>query len=317
MSLPPPPQDDDPIITQFKPVDGQWGLNDENIKRIDPQSGKTILHNYCKYINTTPFEVYRYLIDTKGCDISVKDKYYNTPLHHALLYFKGGNITVLMYLLSHVNVNISIKNSNSYTLLHIACINIDSLPLDIFKLLIETLGCDVNAQSTYRNTPIHCAIDSFNSNDGGDITVLTYLLTQKDINSNIKGRDGYTLLHTACNNINSLPFKIVKYLIETHGADVNALDNNNETPLHRALDRFNPDSGCDINVFAYLINQTNIDLNIKYKNSYTLLHTTCMINLSNTRYSAKLNAENDTIVCRIIEDIAERYIQQVLDGTTP
>jgi hypothetical protein len=54
MNLPPPPQDDDPIITQFKPYYDQWELTDNNINRIGPETGHTILHNYCCYINTTP-----------------------------------------------------------------------------------------------------------------------------------------------------------------------------------------------------------------------------------------------------------------------
>jgi hypothetical protein len=70
---PPPPHDDDPIITKFKLFNGQWELTEDNIKRIEPQTGQTILHNYCKYINTTPIEVYRFLIDTKGCGISIQN----------------------------------------------------------------------------------------------------------------------------------------------------------------------------------------------------------------------------------------------------
>jgi hypothetical protein len=42
------------------PQDGQWELNDNNIKRID--RGETILHNYCKFINTTPSQVFVYLV---------------------------------------------------------------------------------------------------------------------------------------------------------------------------------------------------------------------------------------------------------------
>jgi ankyrin repeat protein len=474
MSLPPPspPQGDDPIITQFKPVEGQWELNDENITRIDSKTGHTILHNYWKYINTTPIEVYQYLIETKGCNINVQDNNNDTPLHLALCKFNpsggrdinvltylinqkninvsikgengstllhlacqqinnlplgifkalietqgfdvnaqdnskdtpvhlalryfdpndGGDITVLTYLLNQGNVNVNIKgqfgntilhyacnkinylpleifkvlietqgcdvnvqaNSNNTpiycalycfdpchgdmnvltyllnqkgvngnikgqfgdTLLHYACQDINSLPLEIFELLIETLGCDVNAQNTYKSTSLHYAIDSFNPNWGGNIEVLTYLLTQKDINVNIKGDYGYTLLHIACENINRCPLDVFKLLIETMGCDVNAQDNNNNTPLHHALCNFNPDSGGDINIFAYLINQTNINVNIGYKKGYTLLHTTSMINLSNKRYSVKPNAENDTISCQIVEFIAERCVQQVLDDTT-
>jgi len=143
---PPPPLDNDPIITQFRPVDDQWELNDTNINRIDPTTRYTILHNYCCYINTTPREVYRYLIETKGCDVNVQDNSKNTPIHDAFLFFdpnKGGDITVLHYLLSQKGVNVNIKGYNGYTLLHMACKRINRLPLEIFKLLIETMGCDV------------------------------------------------------------------------------------------------------------------------------------------------------------------------------
>jgi len=53
VNLPPPPRDDDPIITQFKPVEGQWELTEDNIKHIDPETGETILLNYSQYIMTT------------------------------------------------------------------------------------------------------------------------------------------------------------------------------------------------------------------------------------------------------------------------
>ena len=55
----PPPQDDDPIITQFTTLNSQWELNGDNITRIDPGTDETILHNYCKCMNTTPLEAYR------------------------------------------------------------------------------------------------------------------------------------------------------------------------------------------------------------------------------------------------------------------
>jgi hypothetical protein len=159
------PEGDDAIITQFKPVIGQWGLNDSNIKRIGCR-GETILHNYCKYINTTPIEVYKFLIDTKGCD--------------------------------------------------------------------------VNAQNKDKNTPLRDAI---------------YCLDQ--------------------------------------------------------------DYDDDITALAYLINQTNIGVNTKYTDDFTLFHSACTINLSNTRYSAKQNAECDATLCQVVELIAERCVQEVFDEETP
>jgi ankyrin repeat protein len=275
---PPPPQDDDPIITQFKPVEDQWELTDDNINRIDPQTGQTILHNYCQHINTTPLEVYRYLIETKGCDVNARDKYNDIPVHDAFCRFDpddGGDITLLTYLLSQVNVNGNIKGDCCYTLLHSACENTNNLPIDVFKLLIEKHGADVNAQDNDNDTPLHRALVWFDPNDGGDITVLMYLLSQKGINGNIMGKRGYTLLHIACKYINKLPLEIFKLLIETHGCDVNVQNNDKDTPLHYALRYFNPRNGGDIKTLTYLINQKDINGNITGEYGYTLLHMAC------------------------------------------
>jgi ankyrin repeat protein len=388
---PPPPQDDDPIITEFTPRDGQWELTDENIKRMDPKTAQTILHNYCQHINTTPVEVYRLLIEVKGCDINAQDKYNDTPLYDAIYHFnlnKGGDISVLMYLLTQTNIDVNTKGQYGFTLFHAACYHTNNLPLEIFKLLIETLGCDVNAQDNHKNTPLHHAFRSFDPNEGcniavlmyllnqkgvnvnikgyigetllhlacgnishlpldvfkllietmgcdvntqdedndtalhyalrhldpnGDITVLTYLLNQKGANGNIKGKDGYTLLHIACQCINNLPLDIYKVLIETYGLDVNAQDDYNNTPLHHAFREFKPRNG-DITALAYLINQNNVNLNIKNKGGCNLLHSACINYLPSYRRSVELDAEYDTVFCQIVEIIAERCVQEVFEG---
>jgi ankyrin repeat protein len=276
MNLSPPPQDDNSIITQFKPVKGQWELNDDNIKRIDPKTGHTILHNYCQHIKTTPIAVYRYLIEAKGCGVNIQDEYKDTPLHHALQYFQGGDFTVLTYLLTQKGINANIKGKWGYTILHTACKNINKLPLDIFKSLIETHGGDVNAQDDNNDTPLHLAIDLFNpSKNAQNVTTLTYLLTQTNINVNIEGEGGYTILHYACQHINKLPLDIFKSLIETHGGDVNARSDSNDTPLHDALKCFNPNKGGDITVLTYLLRSKDVNANIKGWQGYTLLHLAC------------------------------------------
>jgi ankyrin repeat protein len=331
INLPPPPmQADDSIITQFKPVDGQWELNSNNIKRIDPQTGQTILHNYCQHINTTPLEVYRYLIETKGCDVNVQDKDKDTSLHNALRYFNpNGDITVLTYLLSQRIVNVNTKGWNGYNLLHWACININALPIEIFKLLIETLGADVNIQNDNKDIPLHDALCYFDPNDGGNTAVLPYLLSQNGIDGNTKGWNGNTLLHLACEKINYLTLDVFELLIETLGCDVNVQDNYKDTPLHKAYSQFKPSNGGDINVWAYLINQKAVNVNTKGWNGHTLLHSVCICDIPDLKDymgskddfagpGEKLDnhreAKADTFLCQIVEVIAERCIQQVLDG---
>jgi ankyrin repeat protein len=101
-------------------------------------------------------------------------------------------------------------------------------------------------------------------------------------------------------------------LIETLCADVNVQDMYQDTPIHNALSFFDPDDGGDINVLAYLLNQKNVDANIKGENGYTLLHLACI-----SRHSVELKTKYDTISCQIVELIVERHVQQVLDETTP
>jgi ankyrin repeat protein len=462
---PPPPQDDDPIITQFRPVDGQWGLDDYNIKRIGYGTGCTILHNYCRHINTTPLEVYRYLIETKGCDVNVQNDNNDTPVHRAFCCFNpnaAGDITIFTYLLSQTNINVNNKDQYGFTLLQRACLRINKFPLEIFKVLIEkhdadvniqnkdkdtplhlalrnfdwagdittltyllsqkginvnatgeygysllhyackrvnkfpidifklliTLGADVNVQAQDNDTPIHLAFHGFDANarrhiavlkylltqqgiDGnikdkhgytvfhyackyinkfpleifqhfiethgadvntqdnnndtlfdlalrkfnwaGDITTLTYLPSQKGINVNIKDKNSHTLLHTACSNINKLPIDVYQMLIETHGCDVNVQNTDNDTPLHYAFRQFNPNKGGDINVLTYLRSQNNVNLNVKGKQGFNLLHSGCTNNLPSYKRSVELDAECDTVFCQIVEDIIERLAQQVLD----
>jgi hypothetical protein len=291
------PADDNDIITHFKPADGQWELTDDNINRIDPDSGETILHNYCQYINTTPIEVYKHLIETKGCDINSYDGYNYTPLYWALLEFQatkcnengyigggvgdnlsrdsswngstdghGGDINTLMYLLHHEG---NVNNNNTNLLLHKACNNINSLPLAVFKYLIEIRGLKICSKDDYHDTPLDVAFLSFNPRESGDINILRYLLQQDGVNVDNRDNNNCTLLHQACCCINTLPLEIFKYLIEVKGGDINAQDIHNNTPLDTAL-RWFMVSFDNIHTLMYLFNLT------KNPPGSTLLHKACI-----------------------------------------
>jgi ankyrin repeat protein len=279
VNLPPPPRDDDPIITQFKPVEGQWELTEDNIKHIDPETGETILLNYSQYIMTTPLAVYRYLIETKGCDVNIQNRYKYTPLRDAFNHFNpdnelGDSIAVLRYLLSQCSVEADIENEHDSTILHTACRYVNYLPLDIFEVLIEAHGLDVNAEDSFSGyTALHDAFHRFDPEHGGDVTVLAYLVSQWDFESYCER--GYTLLHTSCENINYFRLDVFKVLIEMQGFDINVKDDYDGVPLRCALQHFDPNDGGDINVLLYLLNQKNIEANIKDEEGHTILHYAC------------------------------------------
>jgi ankyrin repeat protein len=270
-----PRLDSDHIIPQFEPKDSnQWQLNDANIKRIDPETRETILHNYCKHINSTPLEVFKWLIETKLADINLQDHKRCTPFHYALVYFQpdnGGDIAILTYFLSLPNITITTL------LFHTACQNINRLTVDIFKCFIETHRVDLNAKDSSNNSSLVHAIGQFAQRDGGDVTILTYLLNQNGINRNAIYEADRTLLHIACDNINEIPLVVFQLLIERHGgdSDLNTLDKFNCTPFHFAFESFDKDK-TDVAILTYLLHQKSINFNIRDNNGYTLLHVACL-----------------------------------------
>jgi hypothetical protein len=204
------------------------------------------------------------------------------------------------------------------------------------------MGCDVNAQNNDKDTPLHYALQHafgrFNPNKGGNITVLTYLINQKNVNANIRGEHGYTLLHTACENINILALDIFKLLIETLGCDVNVQDENKNTPIHLAFCHFNSYNDCNKTILTYLLNHKNVNFNIKGQNDRTLFHWASICGIvpdSDDDYSSdddlddsdddlndldnsdnSVKAKRDTLFSQIVEIIAERCIEQILNETT-
>jgi ankyrin repeat protein len=275
-----PPQNDDQIIPQFRPVNGQWELNDENIKRVDARGENTILHNYCQYINTTPIEVFKYLIETKHCNVHSFDYHLNTPLHFALHSFdpgKGGDVSILTYLLNQKGVDLDIRGQYGFTLFHLACHKINTLPLDIFKLLVKLKEENGNTlQDDELLTSINDAFRNFKPTQGENEANLMYLLNQKSLNVNTENKYGFSVLSLACNNINTLPLGVFKVLVENKGADVNLLDRYENTPLCYALSNVEPNQGENAAILTYLLSQTVIDVNIKNNSSNnTLLHRAC------------------------------------------
>jgi hypothetical protein len=142
----------------------------------------------------------------------------------------------------------------------------------------------------------------------------------------------------ACIHINNLPLDVLKVLIETHGADVNGQDNNNDTPIHLVFLHFYPHNQGVITILTYLLSHKSIIFNIKGQNYRNLLHwaSTCGIapdsdddysddfteseddsdedlddELDDSDNSVK--AKGDDIWFQIVEMILENCLEQILD----
>jgi ankyrin repeat protein len=276
-------QKNDSIIMRFKPATNQWGLNDENIHHVDPDSYETILHNYCIFIRSTPFEVFEYLVTNKALDLSQRDENNETPIHIALRHFRPDNdndVKIVQYLLHQNNLNINTKDKDGRSLLHWATFNLESLPIALFEWLIESQGGDINLPDDDSDTPLHYAFRYSNTaffNNDIDVIIKTllYLLHFKNFDVNRKGYLGDTLLHLVCRFVNVLPFDTFKYLVETLHGDVNILNTYTDTPLLVSLRNFQPENGAT-NTLNYLFTRNGLDVRSKdRKSGSTLLHWAC------------------------------------------
>jgi ankyrin repeat protein len=312
----------------------QKGINGN----IVGKHGDTLLHHACKHINILPIEIFQHLIENGGCDVNAKNSTKDHPLHFAFHHFNpngSASIAALTYLLTREGIDGHVKDKNGDTFLHLVCKRIRILPLEVFQHLIENGGCDVNALNNNKNTPIHVAFHSFNLHRVDDIAILTYLLTQKGIDSHVKDIYGDTFLHLVCRRIRIFPLEVFQHLIGTIGCDVNAQNRDSDTPIHIAFHCLNQRNGSDINVWAYLINQKNLNVNIKNSNGHALLHLACISgkdskdDFTDSDYDY-MDSEDDsdgpegnldnhretkaeTFLCQIVEVIVERCAEQIFD----
>jgi ankyrin repeat protein len=173
--------------------------------------------NAVNWIKQTPLflcqsQIYSDIIDLlidNGANVNAIDKAGETPLFHLVLCLPV--IEQLFHRGAHVNV----RNWCGQTPLHAA-----KRYHSIIQFLISN-GADIEAADNKEQTPIHKAVQCFNFEG-------VMVLFEADANLFTVDEYGRSLLHSA---VMSEP--MTRFLIE-NGANVNAVDNDGETPLYLA-----------------------------------------------------------------------------------
>ncbi len=217
-----------------------------------------------------------------GAQLNVLDKLNRSPLFWAvnLHYY---DITEILL---QNNADPNLNKTSKKLLLHTA---IKKNDYDMVKLLID-YNADLNkfgkhttiitgdGRTATEFTPLHLAVEADELN-------FVKLIVDNSKNLNLRDSDGLTPLLLACRihtlflpelqpdtNNNDLNgddnLEIIKYLID-HGADVNAQDSNETSPLIIAAN-FNSNVLAEI-----LVSSPKIDLNIFTKHNLTPLHIAC------------------------------------------
>lgn len=169
------------------------------------------------------FEIVRILVDDVSSGAySVKDAKGNNILHYAAW---GGHLDITKYLIETIRMDINIENNDGMTCMQMAAAGNHDLVVEYLCFLMDPTT-ELQQKSSCGFNAIHRAALY------GSLETLRVLVTKLgscDIDAGAK--NGSTALHLACQH-GRLPAAL--YLLDECGANINATNEWNLTPLHFA-----------------------------------------------------------------------------------
>ena len=155
-------------------------------------------------------------------DVDIRGLGDRTPLHLAV---NSGLVEVTRKLIGR-HADIMARDEDGQTPLHLSAGGVDT-HFDVARLLLEH-GADVHAQDNKHSTPLH------NASYWGCVKIVKLLL-EHGANINERGKEGRTPLHRVMDSLRdtaSDPYFDTITLLLAHGADIDALDDHRDSPLH-------------------------------------------------------------------------------------
>ncbi|XP_064398130.1 serine/threonine-protein phosphatase 6 regulatory ankyrin repeat subunit A-like [Halichondria panicea] len=268
-------------------------------------------------------ETVRHLIVRYKVKVDCTDNSNNTPSMLAVL---NGHMTVLDVLVKEFSSNCHIRGFNGFTLLHYAC---EQGHIELIDKLVMEYGLNLADRDDSGNTPLHVAamrghvktmrhfisghsadIECTNNQNNtplilaalnGHTDVLDALIKEFNSSCQVRGYNGYTLLHYACYGAGHI--ELIDKLVLEYGLDLADRDDNGNTPLHIAawrghveavrhlINKHRADINCTINrsdtplmlaalngqiqVFDVLVKEFNNSCQVRGHHGCTLLHHAC------------------------------------------
>ena len=214
---------------------------DKTLLHATDSRGFSALHDAAQ---TGQVDVCEYLLQ-QGADVDVQTNKGTSSMHLAA---KCNHADVIKLLYQH-GANVELRNKFNNTPLHTAALNGAH---DALKTLIE-LGSDVNAHGQYKRNALHYSAEA------GSIECCKELI-DRGVPVDIRDKNNITPLYMAALDGHT---KCIIFLIDDHGADVNAQRNSGRTPLHVACDQGH------LAAVQALILHPNCDVNITDTNGKT------------------------------------------------
>ena len=243
--------------------------NSECLTNIQDMYGKTALHYICRKNLKGAEETITYMLE-RGCDPSVVDHSYKTPLFVAL---HARNYMAIESLLQcgKCDPNVLYKrmvscaphsacnedNCNLFTPLHFACSRGDYKAVTI---LLSNSKCRINAQDSEGCTPLHYCCKK------GDQQAVEFLLSNCNCNPNICNNQGLYPLQLAF----QIRLEVYRVLLLSGKCDCNiVIDEEGRMPIHIACENG------DIQVLSHLLSGGKCITTAQDLKGKTALHYAC------------------------------------------
>ena len=228
---------------------------------------KTALHLASEYGRVG---VARVLLN-HGANVDAKSNWGWSPSHQVARAdnWQGSDRLAVARLLLENNANVNAQDGNHDTPLHFAC-NHWQGRLDTALVLINH-GAIVDAQNKRGRTPLHVltqVIPSYGWAGFQNIENVARLLLERGANANASDEDNATPLHLACSDC---ALQLAPVLLDC-GANPSAKDNLGRTPLHRLLTNSSLPSEQDYLGFVNLLLRDGVDVNSTTEDGATALH---------------------------------------------
>ncbi|KAK9874491.1 hypothetical protein WA026_002841 [Henosepilachna vigintioctopunctata] len=181
--------------------------------------------------------------------INLRDKNGWTVLHCVA---NLGNISYTRKLL-RMGADVNAISSNGFTPLHLACMSRHEECMDI----ILNYGPSMNIQHSKYCTPLHLYFLSGMQNER-----LLKKMLSKGADPNIQDKNGNTALHLLANRNSTEKIKEFTRLLIEYDADLNAINEEGETPVHTAVN-----ANCGLMVDVLL--KEGADVSIRDNMGYT------------------------------------------------
>ena len=185
--------------------------------------------------------------------LDVKTAY---PLHYSVTL---GEINIADFFITKVGLGTETANEDGYRPLHIA--SASSHNAKLVKYLINNAECDINAKGPNAWTSLHIACRNNN------FKAVKYITSSLKCNREAQDKDGNRPLHIACGYSGSV--KLVKYLVDVAGCDINSKGTSSYTPLLVACEKD------QVEIIEFLISKPECDKEAEDQLGDRALHIVC------------------------------------------